>query len=94
MQNLRYKLLFIACALFTGVQTILGVNASEHYTFYTREFLSNLVVRNPATVPVRRISVNDRLYDTAAGYSDGTSIHLNEDTFGNHAESIPHAVII
>lgn len=86
MQNLRYKLLFIACALFTGVQTLLGVNASEHYTYYTRQFLGNLGVRNPATVPVRRISVNDPLYNNAAGYSDGTAIHLNEDTFANHSE--------
>lgn len=86
MQNLRYKVLFTLCTLFTGVQTALAVNASEHYTFYTREFLRNLGVRNPATVPVRKISRNDPLY-SAAGYSDGTAIHLNEDTFVNHSES-------
>src|SRR3989304_1712961 len=87
MQNLRYKLLFATCALIAGVQTSLdAANASEHYTFHTREFLRNLGVRNSATVAVRKISRNDPLY-TAAGYSDGTAIHLNEDTFVNHSEA-------
>lgn len=85
MQNLRYKLLFILCALFTGVH-LLGVNASDHYTYYTRQFLGNLGVRNPAAVPVRKINRNDPLYG-AAGYADGTAIHLNEDTFAGNSEA-------
>lgn len=85
MQNLRYKLLFILCVLFTGVH-LLGVNASDHYTYYTRQFLGNLGVRNPAAVPVRKINRNDPLYG-AAGYADGHAIHLNEDTFAGNSEA-------
>jgi len=86
MQNLRYKVVFTICALFIGVQTALAVNASEHYTYYTRQFLGNLGVRNPAAVPVRKINRNDPLYG-AAGYADGHAIHLNEDTFAGNSEA-------
>jgi len=82
MQNLRYKILFVMSVFLTGTQTILGaINASEYYTYYTREFLGNLGQRNPSAVPIRKMSRNDQFYDTAAGYANGTAIYLNEDLF-------------
>lgn len=90
MYNLRYKLLLIACTLITGVQTTFGAggtNASQYYTDHTRQFLGYLGQKNPSAVPIKKMSKNDPNYHVAAGYSDGSSIYLNEDFFAKPGRS-------